>query len=495
MTIQLGTDIGRYHILEQLGEGGMAVVYKAYDTKLDCQVAIKFIRSGDISPSTLSRVQKRFQMEAKKMAQLQHQNIVKVTDYGEYDGRPYLVMEYLQGGTLKDQLGQPMSWQEAAQILAPIANALSYAHGKGLIHRDIKPSNILITESGDPMLTDFGIAKILSAEETRELTVSGTGVGTPEYMAPEQAEGKTVDERSDVYSLGIVLYEMVTGRKPFQAETPLAVIIKQMRDPLPDPRQYVKELPDEVERLLYRSLAKNPQDRFQKMDEMAKSMKMLASMKVNSVQESEFDQKRRSRIVPADKKKEQSNKKGIQTWKIIGLGIIGLAAIIFAGINIFSGSKNLSQQNSQTIVETSDTLPLTINPTPTSEFGIGSSIVSVKDGMTLMYVPAGEFIMGSNSDNLLANEDEFPQHKVYIDAFWIDQTEVTNAQYSLCVEAGACKYPAYKTYYEDGFYTAHPIIYVNWDDARTYCEWAGRRLPTEAEWEKAARGTDGRVYP
>jgi len=142
-------------------------------------------------------------------------------------------MDYLPGGTLKQRLGKPIPWQEAARLLIPVAEALEYAHEHGIVHRDVKPSNILLTEKGQPMLTDFGIAKILESEETAELTGTGMGVGTPEYMAPEQTSSKSVDQRADIYSLGIVLYEMVTGRKPFIADTPLAVLFKQASEPLP----------------------------------------------------------------------------------------------------------------------------------------------------------------------------------------------------------------------------------------------------------------------
>ena len=162
MTNLIGQSLGRYHILEQLGEGGMAVVYKAYDTRLESDVAVKVIRTENLPQSGMDRALKRFEREAKALAKLTHSNIVKVLDYGEYEGKPYLVMPFLPGGTLKEQLkGKPMPWQEAARLLIPIARALAYAHSEGMIHRDVKPSNILITKTGDPMLTDFGIAKII----------------------------------------------------------------------------------------------------------------------------------------------------------------------------------------------------------------------------------------------------------------------------------------------------------------------------------------------
>jgi serine/threonine protein kinase/ABC-type branched-subunit amino acid transport system substrate-binding protein len=272
----IGQSFGRYHILEQLGEGGMATVYRAYDTRLDADVAVKVIRRSAFAPDQLEMVLKRFEREAKSLAKLSHANIVGVIDYGDYEGAPYLVMEYLPGGTLKQKLGQSMSCREAARILLPIARALDFAHRKGMAHRDVKPSNILITADGDPMLTDFGIAKILEAPEGTTLTGTGVGIGTPEYMAPEQWTGQA-GPSSDIYSLGVVFYEMLTGRKPYEADTPAAVLLKQASDPLPNPRSYVPDLPYQAEHVLLKALAKKPEDRFANMGEFAASLEGLAS--------------------------------------------------------------------------------------------------------------------------------------------------------------------------------------------------------------------------
>ena len=271
----IGQSLGRYHILEQLGEGGMATVYKAYDTRLERDVAVKVIRRGAFPPEHLDRILKRFEREAKALARLSHPNIVKVHDFGEHDGSPYLVLEYLSGGTLKSKLGKPMPWEQAFQLLLPIVNALGYAHRQKIVHRDIKPSNILLTEQGQPLLTDFGIAKLLELEDSQTLTGTGVGVGTPEYMAPEQGMGKDVDARADVYALGVVLYELLTGRKPYTADTPMAVVFKHMTDPLPRPGQFAPDLPDGVERLLLKALAKNAEDRYQTMDELGTAMQAL----------------------------------------------------------------------------------------------------------------------------------------------------------------------------------------------------------------------------
>lgn len=273
----IGKDLGRYHILERLGEGGMAVVYKAYDTRLESEVALKFIRTERLAPDILDKTLKRFEREAKALAKLSHPNIVKVTDYGEYEGRAYLVMPYLSGGTLKQSMkGSPIEWQKAVRTLLPIAEALDYAHRQGILHRDIKSSNILITESGAPMLADFGVAKLFEVEETVDLTGTGVGIGTPEYMAPEQGRGKS-DPRSEIYSLGIVLYELITGRKPYTAETPLAVLIMQATDPLPPPRKLVASLPARVEGILFKALAKDPNARYQSMKEFADALSSISS--------------------------------------------------------------------------------------------------------------------------------------------------------------------------------------------------------------------------
>jgi len=271
----IGQSLGRYHILEQLGEGGMATVYKAYDTRLERDVALKIIRRGAFPPDMLDQILARFIREAKSLARLSHPNIVKVHDFGDYEGEPYLVMEYLHGGTLKGRMGRPIPWQDALGILLPVARGLAYAHARGIIHRDVKPANILISEDGQPMLTDFGIAKLLENEEGRTLTGSGVGIGTPEYMAPEQGIGHGVDARVDIYSLGIVLYELLTGRKPYTADTPMAVVLKQISDPLPRPTQFVPDLPEAVEHLLVKALAKDPADRYEDMNAFCKGMEAL----------------------------------------------------------------------------------------------------------------------------------------------------------------------------------------------------------------------------
>ncbi|MBN2047268.1 MAG: serine/threonine protein kinase [Anaerolineaceae bacterium] len=252
---------GRYQLNELLGQGGMAYVYKAFDERLERNVALKVIRA---THQDSQQFLQRFEREAKALAKLSHTNIVNVHDFGEHNHMPFIVMEYLSGGTLKERIGKPMNYREAAKLLVPIADGLHYAHQHGIIHRDIKPANILFTELGVPRISDFGIAKMISGED-QNLTKVGTGIGTPEYMAPEQGQGLTVDHRADIYALGVVFYELLTGRKPYEAETPTAVFWKQMTEPLPSPKQFVPSLPNEIVLVLTKALAREAGLRYQTM--------------------------------------------------------------------------------------------------------------------------------------------------------------------------------------------------------------------------------------
>ncbi|MDO9086959.1 MAG: serine/threonine-protein kinase [Anaerolineaceae bacterium] len=274
----IGRSLGKYQIVEPLGEGGMATVYKAFDPSLERYVAIKIIRAGNQIGSDFLI---RFQREARALAKLDHPYILKVLDYGEENGVPYLVMPYVAHGTLKQYTRTRLPFEKAIEITIPIAEALSYAHKRKIIHRDIKPANILFGESGEPILSDFGIAKMLDAGEQTQLTVTGFGIGTPSYMAPEQWNG-IADERTDIYALGIVLYELITGRCPFQADTPAAILIKQVQDPLPRPRTFTSDLPETVEALLFKALAKDPAMRFQTMLEFIQGMNAVLQGKTVS---------------------------------------------------------------------------------------------------------------------------------------------------------------------------------------------------------------------
>lgn len=246
----------------------MAAVYKAYHASMERYVALKILpRQLANDPQFIGR----FKQEAKLLAQLQHAHILPVFDYGEADNFTYIVMPLIKGGTLARLLhGQPLPLKQILNILTQVGSALDYAHASGLVHRDVKPSNVLIDESGNCLLTDFGVAKIV--EGAAKLTGTGGILGTPAYMAPEQGRGGKIDHRSDLYSLGVMLYEMATGRVPYDAETPVAIIFKHIQDPLPLPRSINPSLPESVELVILKSLSKNPEDRYATAGEMAKAL-------------------------------------------------------------------------------------------------------------------------------------------------------------------------------------------------------------------------------
>jgi tRNA A-37 threonylcarbamoyl transferase component Bud32 len=264
-----GKSFGPYKILDKIGEGGMAVVYKAYQESLGRYAAIKVLRAD------LARDEEfvaRFRREALAVAQLNHPNILHVYDAGVAHGVYYMAMGFVEGGSLKDMIAQgPIEPAYAASIAAQLADALDYAHKQGIVHRDVKPSNVLMTRDGRPMLTDFGIAKALY--ESAALTRTGVSIGTPEYMAPEQIQGQPVDGRTDIYSLGIVLYEMVTGWAPFSTPTPVATLYKQVNEPPPPLHQVNINVPDWLEGVVGKALAKRPEGRYQQAADLAAALR------------------------------------------------------------------------------------------------------------------------------------------------------------------------------------------------------------------------------
>ncbi|HRE49291.1 MAG TPA: protein kinase [Aggregatilineales bacterium] len=259
-----GKTLGKYQIIERLGRGGMAEVYRAFQPTMNRFVAIKVMLAHLADEEGFTE---RFKREATMVGGLRHPNIVQVMDFDVHDEQFYMVMEYIQGESLKDRLRKrgALSLAETLDVAIKLSDALAYAHGEGMLHRDIKPANILFTKTGEPVLTDFGVAKIMG---TTQMTASGAIVGTPAYMSPEAGRGEKTDERTDIYGMGIVLYEMLTGNVPFDADTPLAIIYKHIAEPIKLP----PKLPDSVQAILLHALAKDPQDRYRTADELRDAM-------------------------------------------------------------------------------------------------------------------------------------------------------------------------------------------------------------------------------
>jgi serine/threonine protein kinase len=268
MPFTIGEKVGPYQILDIIGQGGMATVYKAFHPNLERYVAIKVLH-----PALKQDIDflGRFQREAKLVAKLEHPNIVAVYDFNSHNGNPYLVMRMVEGQTLKTRLKSgPLALVQIAQIVSSVGSALEYAHGEGILHRDIKPSNIMLSQDGKIYLTDFGLARMIQAKEStlsREMII-----GTPQYISPEQAIGEsTLDIGTDIYSLGVVIYELIVGKVPFNADTPYAIVHDHIYTPLPAPRDVNPDVPEAIERFLFRVLAKKRDDRYDTIDATVKA--------------------------------------------------------------------------------------------------------------------------------------------------------------------------------------------------------------------------------
>ena len=409
LRIAPGTRVSVYRFDRVIGEGGMGVVYRAYDEALERVVALKCLHTnlaGDRDIRT------RFAREARILQSYSHPNVVKVYDFVEQDYLLAMVMELVEGPSLVEYLAKwrgHMPLAEIRNLFQGVLEAVEAGHRQGVIHRDLKPENILVTGSGDslrPKIVDFGIARIL---EGTTYTMTGAFLGTCYYMSPEQVQQPhAADPRSDIYSLGVTLYQLCTGKLPFEGNH-FAVMMAHAQQPPVPPSRLRSDLPNELERLILDALAKDPTQRPPSCDVF------------------------RDRL---------------------------LAALPNGAISS----------------------PITEYPKVVREGATGEMVL----------IPGGPFRMGKD------------RRLVHLDAVYIDRTPVTNREFATFLEI-----TGYRPTDEDSARFVphllggklskrqenHPVVYVSWLDARAYAAWAGKRLPSEAEWEKAARGTDGRKYP
>lgn len=336
----IGERIGEYDIIELIGEGGMATVYKARQPSVERLVAIKLLpRQLSEDPSFI----RRFQHEARVIAHLEHRSILPIYAYGEQDGMPYIVMRLLEAGSLRRRLFQgQLDLPTTARVVEQVGEALDYAHSQGVIHRDLKPSNILLDENENAYLTDFGIAKMLGASSTQ---ITGEGVvGTPTYMSPEQCQGKSATPASDIYALGAILFELVTGEPPFVADTPLAVMYMQVKEPVPSVQSIDPNLPALVDRVILKAMAKNPKARFSSGAALAAAFRRaigpagVGSVRARATNGSAKEQKREQIQERAASRRQRAQASAPRNTlpRTIALAVVLVLVMLAAGLSVRS---------------------------------------------------------------------------------------------------------------------------------------------------------------
>ncbi len=348
MSFAIGENVGPYRIIEQLGQGGMATVFKAYHAALDRYVAIKVLHPAfKEEPNFLSR----FQREARVVARLEHPNIVPIYDFAEHKGQPYLVMKFIEGQTLKARLNEkPLTKEEAVEIVDAVGGALAYAHKQGVLHRDVKPSNVLLSPDGSIYLADFGLARMAQAGAS---TLSkDVMLGTPQYISPEQGQGVSdLDQGTDIYSFGVLLYEMVVGRVPFNADTPFSIIHDHIYTPLPLPSTLNPNVPQVVERVLLKSLAKDRKDRFENVEQQVIAFRtavldgegaFLETIALQPVAEDGSERETSTPIIPidvidGDKNAVDPEKPPRKRWPWVVAGLLISVGCLIAFLGTLSG--------------------------------------------------------------------------------------------------------------------------------------------------------------
>jgi len=355
----VGTTLDSYRLVDQIGQGGMSTVYRAIDTRTQQEVALKAL-----SPTISSdkRFVRRFRREAGLLFRLRHPNIVPVTDYGECKGVVYLVMPLVVGDTLHDRLiQQKISMQDLSHWISQVSDALQFAHDQGVIHRDIKPANVMINRTGNALLTDFGLARLV--EGSHSLTGSML-MGTPAYVSPEQGRGQDIDARSDQYALGVILYQIAAGRLPFEGENPMSTVLMHIQEPLPSIRRFNKDVSPGLERVITKALAKNAEDRFPNVAALnaAYQTALAGGGEADGQATQVVPAPRRAAVGKVQAPPRTGSRLGWVVIAVMAMAVLGLAAVV--AWPTFMGSAQPARQPATAVPAIAPIAAIAPTPTP-----------------------------------------------------------------------------------------------------------------------------------
>ncbi|CAM2007560.1 Non-specific serine/threonine protein kinase [Acanthopleuribacter pedis] len=496
----------RLKIQRKLGEGAMGLVYEAFDTTLNRKVAVKIL---PLNQNKDGKAVKRFQREAQMAGALQHPNIIAVFDIGFFEEVPYFTMALMEGGSLEERLEQGLDWVESCRIIRDLADAVDYANRKGVIHRDIKPANVMFDGQGTATLVDFGIARVV---DQAKLTATQAMLGTPYYVSPEQATGGTIGPPSDLYSLGSLFFQMLTGRPVFQADNSLQVIFKHIKETPPRPRSFRPELPAALDDIVLKLLQKDPKKRYQSGGRLVRDLEAqfpeifghrdltaeehtktwsgvdlegsdletdpsVYQEAMRSIDEAAIPETADTGETPAPRRAEATTKRRVLAplllvalLALLGIGWVFLKPWLGDAPTVEPGTGSDGEETTETIVSQAEL----------EQARWRKQVESALEELAWVEVQPGQFLMGSRAK---LEKDERTVHRVHLNGFGIMQTEVTQALWQLVMrEDPSCRRG-----------TALPVEQVSWNEVQVFISKVNQvlpyevALPTEAQWEFAAR--------